>query len=260
MSKMACLKVFQYDELPPEAQETARQWFACKGFDFWDEPSIEDAKACGAKFGIEVEKVYYSGFWNQGDGACFEGSYSFKKGGVKAIKEHAPQDSKLHRIALALSKIQKRFFYGISATVRHEGHYSHEHCTRIFVENSNNPYDEAPVEVQDEVAELLRDFMRWIYRQLESEYEYQASDESVAESIRINEYEFYLDGERAWFGRRHVRKFIECGSCGAYHPEGFEGDCRDNENSFPFPPDGAEVVTVEDQLKEEAADSLTTLE
>jgi len=238
MSEIVCLKVFQYDELSPEAQETARQWFAGEGFDFWDEPSIDDTKACGAQFGIEVEKVYYSGFWSQGDGACFEGSYSFRKGGVKAIKEYAPQDRELHRIALALSKIQKRYFYGLSATVKHEGRYSHENCTRIYVGNSNNPYDEAPVEVQDEVANLLRKFMRWIYRHLQDEYDYQTSDENVAESIRINEYDFYQDGKRAWFGQQPVRKF--------------------NENSFP--PDGAEVVTVEDQLEEKVANSRTAPE
>jgi len=27
----------------------------------------------------------------------------------------------------------------------------------------------------------------------------------------------------------------ECGGCGAYHPVGFEGDCRDDSNRFPTP-------------------------
>jgi hypothetical protein len=39
--------------------------------------------------------------------------------------------------------------------------------------------------------------MRWIYRQLEREYEWLMSDEQVDESIRINEYEFTEEGKLA---------------------------------------------------------------
>lgn len=28
---------------------------------------------------------------------------------------------------------------------------------------------------------------------------------------------------------------VECGSCGGYHPAGFDGDCRDDANRFPTP-------------------------
>jgi len=37
--------------------------------------------------------------------------------------------------------------------------------------------------------------MRWIYRQLKTEYEYSVSDEVVAENIIANGYEFTEDGE-----------------------------------------------------------------
>jgi hypothetical protein len=39
--------------------------------------------------------------------------------------------------------------------------------------------------------------MRWIYRQLEAEYDYRMSAESVEESILINEYEFDENGRNA---------------------------------------------------------------
>lgn len=29
----------------------------------------------------------------------------------------------------------------------------------------------------------------------------------------------------------------DCGICGGYHPEGFNGDCRDDENRFTVPCD-----------------------
>lgn len=206
MAEEICVKVYEYDELSPEAQETAREWWTGEGFDFWDEPSIEDAKVCGAQFGIEVDEIHYSGFWSQGDGACFEGFYSFKKGGVRAIKEHAPQDQELHRIAVRLSALQKRYFYGLTARVKHEGRYSHEHCTRIYVENTCNPNNEAPAEVEEEVSDLLKDFMRWIYRQLREEYEYQVSEEAVAETLMANQYEFFVDGKRAYIPPDYITK------------------------------------------------------
>jgi hypothetical protein len=45
------------------------------------------------------------------------------------------------------------------------------------------------------VRELLRDLMRWIYRTLEAEHDYQLSDENAAETIEANEYEFTASGE-----------------------------------------------------------------
>jgi hypothetical protein len=48
----------------------------------------------------------------------------------------------------------------------------------------------------EELAEALRAFMKWIYRQLEREYDYLTSDEAIAESIIANEYEFTEEGER----------------------------------------------------------------
>jgi hypothetical protein len=51
-------------------------------------------------------------------------------------------------------------------------------------------------EDEDTLIELARDFMDWIYKQLEKEWDYQNSDEQVEESIRANEYEFLEDGVR----------------------------------------------------------------
>ena len=47
-----------------------------------------------------------------------------------------------------------------------------------------------------ELTKTLRAFADWIYLQLQNEYEYQNSDEQVAETIEANEYEFTVDGKR----------------------------------------------------------------
>lgn len=46
------------------------------------------------------------------------------------------------------------------------------------------------------VIEALRDLARWLYRQLEREYDYLTSDEAVDEAILANEYSFTVDGTR----------------------------------------------------------------
>ena len=46
------------------------------------------------------------------------------------------------------------------------------------------------------VTEALRDLARWLYRQLEQEYEYQTADETVDEAIAANAYTFTDVGRR----------------------------------------------------------------
>jgi hypothetical protein len=49
---------------------------------------------------------------------------------------------------------------------------------------------------EETVVEALRDLARWLYRQLEAEYDHLTSDEAVEEGIVINEYTFTEGGRR----------------------------------------------------------------
>jgi hypothetical protein len=61
----------------------------------------------------------------------------------------------------------------------------------------DSPTDQAPAEGSEEaVTEALRDLARWLYRQLEAEYDHLTSDEAVDEGIIINEYTFTEGGRR----------------------------------------------------------------
>jgi hypothetical protein len=46
-------------------------------------------------------------------------------------------------------------------------------------------------------------------------------------------------------------RFIECGCCGAWHRENFAGDCRQDDERFNDPPDGADYVTLDEQMESE---------
>ena len=113
---------------------------------------------------------------------------------AKAIKAYAPQDHDLHVIAKNLQELQRRNFYRLSASVKHQGHYYHEMCTQINVENENS-YEHYPSEeVENDLSELLRDYMQWIYLRLQSEFDYLTSEEAIKESLIANECQFNEDG------------------------------------------------------------------
>jgi len=190
-------KVYTFDELSDDAKEKAREWFRQDVFtdsNDW-EFVYEDAKEIASMFGLDIQKIYFTGFASQGDGACFEGEYSFRPGGLKAVKDHAPQDTELHNIIEALQDIQRRNFYQLAATTTHSGHYYHSGYMTVDIERKDGK--DWSDGARDEIKDQLRNFADWIYYQLEAEYDYQMSDEAVDENIRINEYEFTEKGERA---------------------------------------------------------------
>ena len=192
------IECYQYAELDDAAKEKARDWYrsATEGDSFWSESALEDAAQIGAILGIDFEDrggrpaIYFSGFSSQGDGACFEGYWSYKPGMSKAIKEYATNDEELHRIAKEISSIARRTFYTASARVKHSGHYYHSGCMSVDVQNDKGQ------DVENDVYQAMRDFADWIYKSLEMEWDYQNSDDAIAEAIEANEYEFTNGGER----------------------------------------------------------------
>lgn len=102
----------------------------------------------------------------------------------------------LHRIADALQTVQRRNFYQLRAEASHRGHYYHEYCMAITVGRESPTYQDMTADAEDAVIEALRDLARWLYRQLEREYEAQTSDEVVDEAMTANGYTFTEVGRR----------------------------------------------------------------
>ncbi len=140
--------------------------------------------------------IWFSGFSSQGDGACFEGSYSYRKGASREIRAYAPRDERLAAIADKLQQIQRQLFYALEARVTHRGRYYHEHSMEISVERISDRFQPPTADAEDGVSEALRDLARWLYRQLEQEYDHQMSNELVDEGIIANRYTFTEAGSR----------------------------------------------------------------
>lgn len=204
--------VYRLDELSDTAKDKARAWYREGGFDYdWYDAVYEDFQRIAEILGIRLKTrtarlrgggsrqepcIWFRGFWSQGDGACWEGFYSYCRNASAAIRAYAPQDEMLHGIADALQDAQRRNFYQLRADVGHRGHYYHEYCMNIAVERASPNGQDMTADAEDVVAEALRDLARWLYRQLEREYDYLSSDEVVDETILANGHTFTEGGLR----------------------------------------------------------------
>lgn len=202
--------VYRLGELSAPARDRARAWYRERALDpDWHESVFDDFGAICAILGVTLvttpiplmgggtrprPHIYFSGFCNQGDGASFEGLYGYRSGCATLIRQHAPTDTALHRIADALQAFQRRHFYGLRADVRHRGRYVHELTMAISVERASG--EAAPAKDADIVIEALLDLARWLYRQLEREHDYQTSDAVIDEAIAVNGWTFTEDGRR----------------------------------------------------------------
>lgn len=174
--------------------------------DDWWQPTY-DAFADDMRLkGIRVDKMYFSGFSSQGDGACFEGRVSDWSVFLPTVGVTCPA-------VIALAKEHW------TLTVEHRGRYCHEHSTHfdIYMPNPDDhggygslpfaekytpyPWDADDIrtlawlalldrvdyaKLEEAMQEAFRDHMRDLYKRLEEEYEYLTSDDAVWEAIEAN--------------------------------------------------------------------------
>lgn len=211
MPRIVETAVYRLDELSDDAKDRARTWYRQGADDDWWDFVYEDFEAVSAILGVRLKThpirlmgggtrpkpcIWFSGFWSQGDGACFEAFYAYEKDAPRKIRAYAPLDVELHRIADAFQAIQRTNFYQLHADASHRGRYYHEYCMAISVERDSPHYQDMTPDAEEAVIEALRDLARWLYRQLEREYEHHTSIPVVDEAIQANEYTFTAGGRR----------------------------------------------------------------
>lgn len=184
-----------FSELSDKAKDKARQYHhdAYMSDGHWYEYVLDDAKEIGKILGFDIDNIYFSGFWSQGDGACWTGDYRYEKGAPAKVADYAGNNAELIRIARGLQDIQRRNFYQLTARVSRSGRYSHSHTMRADVEDCTDPYRDVG-DAEGDLLKLFRDFADWVYSNLRTEYDYQTSDAAIAEDFDANEVLFTADG------------------------------------------------------------------
>lgn len=206
---------FTFDQLSERAKEKARdkeREHACH--DEWWDHTYEDAVRMGALMGIfigtcgkkaEID-INFSGFCSQGDDASFAGQYKHTPNAVaNIVAECGGQDSELIRIASELTAFQvaNQMQYGttVSARIGKSGRSSNSMTMNIEVtlDNWNDVWPNLIDDVFDDLGAalitLMRDFADWIYKQLETEYDYLNSDEYIDQILKDGVL-FDEDGDR----------------------------------------------------------------
>ena len=206
---MSRIRTYKFSELDGNVQSMLIEKQQQVAGEFFDgkEAVYEDAATIAALVGVEIDTryyktvggepcIYYSGFCSQGDGACFEGSYSYRKGAVRAVKEYAPTDATLHAIVERLQRAQAQYLFGLTAKCKHSGHYYHSGCMQVDVETGNDIINQSKwTDAESEVTAALRQFADWIYNQLEQVYDWETSENQAREYLENADDEYTADGK-----------------------------------------------------------------
>ena len=208
------IELFTFDELTTDkARERARQWYrnASAGDNSFSEFVIDAAREWLTALGFADIDIRFSGFWCQGDGASFTGTYSAARRNADALaKLRADRpatytddagtvhpcagNAPWHELAARFDKIAADA-PGLVATLRDNGsHYVHPHSVAIECDD-DAPVSGAPV-MCDEFRAACRSAMVQIYRELEDAYNWENSDDYIDDTLRANEYEFTAEGVR----------------------------------------------------------------
>ena len=221
MSKTIEVEVFKYGELSESAQQKAREWYL-EGMDYeWWEGTYEMAIEDGKEKGFYIDKIYFSGFYSQGDGASWIGQVDVRQW----LEENLPDSIGL---SAWCQLIQEGVISMFSKVVANNSHYCHESTMQFSDVEDDGAFDDAdemdgqsifkgmPVSalydlidaddnctlkstegITQAIAESGKAYAVDIYHRLREEYEYLCSEEMMLDHFNCNDYFFDSDGRLA---------------------------------------------------------------
>lgn len=186
--KTKTINLYQFHELSDKAKERARNWYReglsdseWYGYEleFWGD-------VCEA-FGIYDPKIAFRGFWSQGDGASFTGT--FRPENIAQSLADVCRDDAVIALHARLRALQ----------------HPEDYSAKVYLSSGMYVFS-GMMECEDretggngqhehELCGILRALADRIYRSLEAEWKYLNSDESVDEVIAENDYYFHESGE-----------------------------------------------------------------
>lgn len=188
-------KVYTFEELAENSQQIAIDNHRdINTYDGWWEPIFEGITEEAEQAGFHVGNIYFSGFWSQGDGAMFE----YTTLGDTLLNKFVDQ--------LDLSPMRKSWLRTqtfAQSEGKHSGHYYHENCCSHVVDFEPNfstygNFWEWIGSFADQYEEFViseyKTLCRELYSRLSTYNDELTSDEEVAETIIMNEWEFDVDG------------------------------------------------------------------
>lgn len=185
------ITVFNFAELTADVQKNVLDHFRDINTDYeWWNCIADDWSEKLETFGFIAPKIYFSGFYSQGDGACFDARINLDQ----AFSKYLEECPRKHERAI------RAFLEDCNARIVTTSHrYSHENTRSIEYESGREGKHLNAIldNLIDWLEEKRKAFCREIYRELEREYDSLTSNEAVQESIEANDYEFTAIGKIA---------------------------------------------------------------
>lgn len=174
-------EVYKFDELPEEVKTKALALYRNINVEHdWYDYTIEEFKTKLDSLGFINSKVYFTGFWSQGDGACFDAEIDYS----------VVLPARLKDIECEINIAKTNF----------ANHYCHEKTRYIeyslYIDENKYPnitkaFNKVMADLEAKRLELCSE----LYSQLNTEYNFLVSDEQIEETLIANDYEFTIDGE-----------------------------------------------------------------
>lgn len=163
--------------------------------EWWDSVHEDFTVEMDAK-GVRVHNIYFSGFWSQGDGACFEGRISDWGKALAAMGYNNPNPLFVEYVSTH-----------VQAVWYHRGSYYHENSIHFDMDIPTPQPEDCPYSDDDfitaawlamvkqydldrleiNVEKFIRGECEELYSWLGKEYDYLTSDEAVWEFIVAND-------------------------------------------------------------------------
>lgn len=214
---------YTYQELSDEAKEVVKRWWYEHGVDpDWYDYVYENFKNEGYELGFDVGRMNFSGFYSQGDGACWSGQIDIvawlrshcedsiaRDAWCALIQDdftgkHMPigynSNHYSHSGTMSISHWEGAMFdynlEGDEATLREQSIFKGMNCYDVFkiITSSDFPY-KSVADLAEAIEQSARDYADELYKQLREEYEHIISEENLIEMCEINDWKFDEEGK-----------------------------------------------------------------
>lgn len=205
------LHLYELSELDEKAKAIAIEAdrYINVDYNWWDFIYDDFIAICGT-IGITVERtdIFFRGFYSQGDGSGFTADIDLPVFWEAIGKQHWKSCAPDLVLDLNLPEIDRRVIKLIRANIidaapkithPHRGYYVKAEL------NENLPYSYHGYPLIEKQLDILEDGLikiaetlnRYLYKSLQTAYEYETEDQAVADAIEANEYWFTADGKKA---------------------------------------------------------------
>lgn len=211
--KQVTIMLYQFSELEEDARKTALDKMRDINTDHgWWDFVYDNFKTISEFVGITVDlkKIYFSGFFHQGQGSTYTASVNIKKllRGVKSMawKEYVPKtelDFPVINIDRRILDLIQRDIIDTWAKVEPTNretsinvltdlNFSYNRCRNY------NCIESELTRLEEDITEVCEELNHFLFAALQKEYEYLTSDAAVTETIEANGYSFTADGHPAF--------------------------------------------------------------